>query len=93
MRQLFEEAGEDVERFTQGERFPAGVSADIRGLTVQDGVTDTSIIHRGLLLCLSDRVLIPLPFQIAELTHNVYEGRPLPLSTSTSTSFSVQGGQ
>ena len=33
------------------------MSADIRGLTVLDGVTDTSIIHRDCYLCLSDREL------------------------------------
>ena len=35
------------------------MSADIRGLTVQDGFTDTSIIHRDCYLCLSDRELSP----------------------------------
>ncbi len=35
------------------------MSADIRGLTVRDGFTDTSIIHRDCYLCLSGRELSP----------------------------------
>jgi hypothetical protein len=55
-------------------------------LPFKDGFTDTSIFHRDLLLCLSDRVLI---VRVAQLTHNVYEGRSLPLSTPTSASCLV----
>ena len=65
--------------------FPQAVSADIRGLTVRDGFTP-----RPSPLSLGASAHPPSNGE-AGLTHNVYEGRPLPLSTSSSTPFFVVG--